>query len=269
MARWSPVRLRSVHLYDPNVMLGGYPANAFDYLFDDHEGRTLFRQQTISLGFDGTLLNLPAGPVRAAIGFEHRSDKIKDVPSEAAQAGTLYNYSSGGITKGSDRVNEVYGEINIPILKDKPFFHYLELSGSVRYTDYRSYGSDVTYHVNGQWAPTDFLRFRGNYGTSFRAPNLYEQFVADQTGFYGSSVDPCSGFGDLPTTSTVYQNCLAVLTPILGAGATNFIATAGPLVTTRCGAATSGGALDLVGVGAVLTLPRRWRTSLWRSTFST
>jgi iron complex outermembrane receptor protein len=247
-----------LNLYDPAVVLNGaIPDNVYNYLYQDDVGRTTFNQSTISLNADGTLFNLPAGPVRVAVGYERRHDFINDVPSADAQAAVLYNYSSSGITKGKDLVNEVYGEIGVPILKDRPFFQNLEVSASGRYTHYKSYGSDFTYHFNGQWAPADFIRFRGNYGTSFRAPNLYEQFVADQTGFYGGNVDPCTGFIALPTTSNVYKNCLAQLTPILGANAINYIATSGPQVTTR------GGAGELkaehstsYGFGAVLTAPR-------------
>lgn len=247
-----------LNLYDPNIMIGGHiPDNVFNYLWQDHTGHTTFDQQTISLGFDGSLFTLPAGKVRAAVGYEHRYDHINDVPSLAAQNGTLYNYSSAGITKGSDIVDEFYGEINLPLLRNQPFFRSLELSASGRYTHYRSYGSETTYRFNGVWAPVEMLRIRGSYGTSFRAPNLYEQFVADQTGFYGSNVDPCNGFGALDPASTVYQNCLSALQPILGAGATNFIATSGPKVTTRGGAGRlSAERSRSWGVGAVINLPK-------------
>ena len=108
------------------------------------------------------------------------------------------------------------------------------------------------------------LRFRASYGTNFRAPNLYEQFVADQTGFYPGSLDPCNGFGtQLSPTSVRYQNCLTALTPILdnpdtpANEALGYIANSGPQVTTKGGA----GILEAEhakswGLGAVLTLPR-------------
>jgi iron complex outermembrane receptor protein len=247
-----------LNLYDPNIMIGGHiPANVYNYLFGSFVDRTTFRQETVSLNFDGTLFNLPAGPVKGAVGFEHRYDFINDTPSAEAQAGLLYNRSSGGITTGSDEVNEVYGEIDAPLLKDQPFAKLLEIDPSVRYTHYRSYGADTTFHVNGQWAINDIIRFRGDYGTSFRAPNLYEQYVAAQTGFYGGSVDPCNGFGAFDPTSTVYKNCLTALTPILGANAVNYIATSGPQVTTTGGAGTLKAEHSTsYGFGVVLTLPR-------------
>ena len=247
-----------LNMFDPAILIGGHlPANVSNYLFQQITGHTQYDEEIASLNLDGTLFNLPAGPLRAAFGYEHRRDHINDVPSLEAQNGTLYNYSSAGITTGTDVVNEVYGELEIPILKDTPFFKDLSAGASGRYTHYRSYGSDWTYSFTLTWAPVDVLRFRGNYGTSFRAPDLYEQFVADQTGFYSGGVDPCNGFASTyaPGT-TVYNNCLAALTPILGNGAVNYIANSGPQVITKGGhgllkAETS----TSWGFGAILTLP--------------
>ncbi|SFG14659.1 TonB-dependent Receptor Plug Domain [Novosphingobium sp. CF614] len=247
-----------LNMYDVDILVNGQiPANVYNYLYQPDVGHTKFDQTTISLNMDGSLFQIPGGMVRAAVGYEHRHDKINDTPSIDAQNANLYNYSSAQITKGSDTVDEIYGEVNIPILSEIPFFKLLELNLSGRYTHYKSYGSDFTYHANAQWALNDWIRLRGNYGTSFRAPNLYEQYVADQTGFYSGSVDPCSGFGTAYSpTDTVYKNCLAVLQPILGANAVNYVATSGPQVTTRGGA----GLLDAEksrswGFGTVLTVP--------------
>lgn len=249
------------NLYDLSILRdGNIPANVYNYLYQQDVARTKFDQSTFTLNFDGSLFEIPGGTVRAAVGYEHRHDKIVDTPSADAQAGTLYNYSSGQITRGSDTVDEVYGEVDIPLLSDVPFARLLEVDVSGRYTHYKSYGSDFTYHVNGQWAPNELLRFRANYGTSFRAPNLYEQFVADQTGFYGGNVDPCTGFGTAyQPGDTVYQNCLAVLQPILGANAVNYIATSGPQVTTRGGAGLlSAEKSRSYGFGGVITAPPAW-----------
>ncbi|WP_447754748.1 TonB-dependent receptor domain-containing protein [Sphingopyxis fribergensis] len=249
------------NMYDLAILRdGNVPSNVYDYLYQDDVSRTKFEQTTITLNIDGSLFEIPGGTVRAAVGYEHRRDKIVDTPSADAQAGTLYNYSSGQITRGSDTVDEVYGELNIPLLSDLPFARLLELDISGRYTHYKSYGSDFTYHINGQWAPNDIIRFRGNYGTSFRAPNLYEQFVADQTGFYGGDVDPCTGFGTAyQPGDTVYNNCLAALQPILGANAVNYVATGGPRVTTRGGAGLlSAEKSRSYGFGGIITAPAGW-----------
>jgi outer membrane receptor protein involved in Fe transport len=247
-------------VYDPQILLNGHiPAAVYNYIFQNNIDRTKFDQDTAEIDFDGSLFNLPGGPLKAAIGALHRHDHIKDTPSTAALNGDLYNRASAGITQGSDTVEEVYGELDAPILRDRPFFHLLEVDPSVRYTHYKSYGSDTTYHINAQWAPAAVLRFRGNYGTNFRAPNLYEQFVADQTGFYPGSFDPCSGFGtQYAPSSTRYKNCLAALTPILGANATNFIGNGSILVTTKGGRGNlKAEHAKTWGFGGIFTAPRR------------
>jgi outer membrane receptor protein involved in Fe transport len=248
-------------IYDPQILLfGRIPQNVYDYMFQNNINKTHFDQETAEFVVNGTLFSMPGGDVKAALGVQHRHDHIKDVPSEAALNGELYNRASAGITQGSDTVNEAFGELNVPIFKDRPFFQTLELDASGRYTHYKSYGSDFTYHVNAQWAPVREIRFRGNYGTNFRAPNLYEQFVADQTGFYPPGIDPCNQFATnfLPGTPR-YDNCLAALSPILGnAGALAYISSAGPQVTTRGGRDNlKSEHAKTFGFGAVFTAPRR------------
>jgi len=237
------------------------PDALFDYLYPMLTlSKTRYHQETFSLGVDGTLFHLQGGEVKAAAGFEHRHDFIDDVPGPERAAGDIYGFSEIGETKGSDIVNEAYAEIDAPIFKDRPFANILEFDGSARYTNYRSYGSGFTYHLSGQWAPVAAVRFRANYGTNFRAPNLFEQFVADQTGFYSGGLDPCNEFGqNLSPGSTVYDNCLAALTPILGAaGALNYFTTGSILVTTQGGAGKlKAEHAKTWGFGTVLTMPRR------------
>ena len=58
---------------------------------------------------------------------------------------------------------------------------------------------------------TDYLRFRGTVGTSFRAPNLKELFIADQTGFTNAFIDPCIALppGEDDRSQTIIDNCIS------------------------------------------------------------
>ncbi|WP_404711850.1 TonB-dependent receptor domain-containing protein [Sphingomonas sp. MMS24-J13] len=247
-------------IYNPAAVLNGIiPANVYNYLYRPETDHTIYRETIASLNLDGSLFQLPAGTVKLAVGYEHRSDYLNDTPPLASRNGQLYNYSNSGITRGSDQVDEGYGELNIPLFRDQPWAQFAELSASGRYTHYRSYGSDFTYHINAQYAVNDIVRFRGNYGTSFRAPNLYEQYVASQQGFLGSGVDPCSGFGtSAGAGTTLYKNCLAALSPILGnSGALSYISTQGPAIFTEGGAGKLKAEKSTTwGGGVILTAPR-------------
>ena len=80
------------------------------------------------------------------------------------------------------------------------------MSGAARVTNVRaerasdgftdSTNGNWTYKLGANWEVTDWLRFRGTYGTSFRAPALFEQFLADETGFPSQrAIDPCVQWG--------------------------------------------------------------------------
>ena len=252
-----------VNAFDPAVMLNGQITDAQKaYLYPwINYTKTKFRQKTFAVGFDGSLFALPGGEVKGAVGFEYRSDRIDDRPGEERVAGTLYRYGTAARTKGSDNVKEAYAELNLPFFRDRPFLDLLELDVSGRYTDYKSYGSGWTYHAGAQWAPVKQVRFRGNYGTNFRAPNLYEQFVADQVGFYASSQDPCANFvGNSSPGQPLYDNCLTELTAALGsqAAALAYAPNGSFQVTTTGGAGIiKAEKAKTWGAGVVFTMPSR------------
>jgi iron complex outermembrane receptor protein len=61
---------------------------------------------------------------------------------------------------------------------------------------------------------TGWLRFRGTWGTSFRAPALFELFLEDQTGFLGQSdIDPCiqtaARLAAGAISQRIFDNCAA------------------------------------------------------------
>src|SRR3546814_2447387 len=65
--------------------------------------------------------------------------------------GNLLGLTAATPTVGKDSVKEVYGEVFVPILADTPGFYRLNLTASARYTDYKSYGSDTTFKIAGEW----------------------------------------------------------------------------------------------------------------------
>ena len=211
-----------VNIFDPQVFINGQiTPQQIAYLYPWlNYTKTTYKQQTFALNFDGSLFTLPGGEVKGAVGFEYRRDQINDMPGAERQAGLIYRYGTAAQTKGKDNVKEAYAEIDAPIFRDQPFANLLEIDASGRYTHYASYGTGWTYHLGAQWAPVAAVRFRGNYGTNFRAPNLYEQFVASQVGFYGNSQDPCDTFAAHSSPGqALYENCLTDLTAALGSSA--------------------------------------------------
>ena len=199
-------------------VIGGVLPQAFrDYILGDIRGRTEFRETTYALNVDGPLFALPAGDVQLALGAEHRKQSINDQPDPNSVSGNLLGLTAATPTVGSDSVKEVFGELFVPILSDTPGFYRLNLTGSVRYTDYDSYGSDITYKIGGEWEFARGFAVRGSYGTSYRAPALGEQFLGATSGFLSSGADPCDDLPDpadrSPTQQTVAANCASIGLP--------------------------------------------------------
>ena len=209
---------------DPRFLRGELTAQEVDFLFDWEEGNTLYTQISGEATVDGELFQLPAGAVGLALGLTAREDKINDVPGEITLARNAWGTTSAGITAGKTVTTEVFGEIQVPILADITAIEELTLSAAGRVTNVSatrasdgaedSDNGNFTYKLGANWAVTDFLRFRGSYGTSFRAPALYEQFLSDQTSFTPQrNIDPCINWqANLDagiTTARVAQNCAA------------------------------------------------------------
>src|SRR5690606_6224029 len=110
-------------------------------------------------------------------------------------------------TRGKVAVKEVYADSEIPVLSGVPGAEELTVNASGRWTDYDSYGDDSTYKLVLLYTPVNLVSLRASYGTSYRAPALFEQFLGATTGFASSAGDPCNDYGSLPDASPVRANC--------------------------------------------------------------
>jgi outer membrane receptor protein involved in Fe transport len=70
---------------------------------------------------------------------------------------------------GRTSVKELGGEIDIPLIEDKPFFKELSVNGGYRISDYDVYQSLVhSWKAEASWSPFDGIRFRGSYNRAVR-----------------------------------------------------------------------------------------------------
>jgi len=172
------------------------------------EGTTLYEHAYIEGVISGELFDLPAGAVAGALGFQVRKEKLDDQPGAQAQASNSWGLTTAGRTQGEDTIKEVFGELEIPLLKNLPLIDSFTFNASGRYSDYESYGESSTYKVGLNWAMTPEWRIRASHGTAFRAPALYELYLANQTSYTGQGVDPCINWGE-STDADVRTNCAA------------------------------------------------------------
>ncbi len=142
---------------------------------------TNLTQNQVELDIQGTLFELPAGPLKAAFGADYRDNSYSFDPDDGF-SGNNINTNPIGLfvtkpTSGKVSVKEIYGEVLVPVLHDLPFIQQLDINAGYRLSDYNTAGSVSTWKVTGNWEATDFLSFRGGYQVANRAPNVAELFT--------------------------------------------------------------------------------------------
>lgn len=214
---------------------GVLPADQMAFILGFEEGTTRYEHKYVEGVVSGDLFDLPAGPLGVALGFHVRREEIDDNPGPEQQRGNLWGQTAAGRTRGSDQVRELFAEFEVPLIKNAPLMDSVTINLSGRLSDYDSYGENSTYKVGLNWRITPEFRLRVSNGTSFRAPALYELFLANQTSFLGQgSVDPCINYQN-STNPTLQANCAADGVPpdYTGLGSSATITTGGGLGILR------------------------------------
>ncbi len=153
-------------------------------------------------------LALPGGEIGWALGYENRRESAASNPDGGAAVGAVYA-TPGQTTAGKYQVDEVYGEVVLPILLGAPMAELLTLEASARWTDVDFLDdSDTVYKVALEWAPIEDLRLRGTFSEGFRAPNISELFLGQQQSAE-SYTDPCRNYGTSGTDANTVANCQA------------------------------------------------------------
>ncbi len=211
---WTGGRAPTFDYFQPCALSGECIDDLVAAIGHWHKGNTVYDQFVLNGVVTGELFNMPAGAVGAAIGAEYRKFSIDDQPSAAERTGDLWGQSTAVVTKGTDKVKEVFTEIEVPLLKGIPGIEALNLNLSARAFDYDSVSdSDYVWKAGLSWQIIPSLRLRGTKGTSYRAPGLYELFLGNLSGFNSqTAIDPCIRWGE-STNDFIRANCNAAGIP--------------------------------------------------------
>jgi iron complex outermembrane recepter protein len=120
-----------------------------------------------------------AGPIGFSAGFEHRRDVGE---FNYVQNLTAVTFGQGSLTppvrKPKTVVNEVYGELLVPILADIPLIQKLNLEGAFRRSWYTrsetTKSANNTSKIGANWTVSDDLRLRATRQIVIREPNIGE-----------------------------------------------------------------------------------------------
>lgn len=165
--------------------------------------------QVLTGAVSGTLGDFAIGefsdPIGFAAGVERRIVSASFLPDEFLASGDVAGFNAGEPTDGGYNVNEVFGEVSIPIQFGSARF---EATGAARYSDYSldTVGGAFTWAAGVEFSPIPDITLRGQYQRAIRAPNVGELFAGSAIGFPGA-VDPCGTAA--ATSGNLRQQCLA------------------------------------------------------------
>jgi outer membrane receptor protein involved in Fe transport len=172
--------------------------------------------QTDVVGFvsgnTGGFFSLPGGPVGFSIGAEYRRETAHSIADPVSASGGTFFNAFPEFDPPAFSVKEAFGEIEFPILKDKPFAKELTVSGAARFSDYNTSANHTfAWNANGIYSPVPGVRLRANYSRSVRVPTLGDLFTPPTVNF-AFLADPCdqNNIGDNPNRAA---NCAALGVP--------------------------------------------------------
>lgn len=97
----------------------------------------------VSGNITGDIVDLPAGALAFAAGFEHREQDGFFEPDGVVSSGDTAGIPAKPTSGGFD-VNEFYVEFDLPLVMDKAGFKELGMSAAVRNSDYSTFGSETS-----------------------------------------------------------------------------------------------------------------------------
>jgi iron complex outermembrane receptor protein len=127
------------------------------------------------------------------LGAEYRQEKY-DFDPDYIFAHGFASGGNGAFTQvhGQFHVSEVFTEMRLPLIDEKPGAYQLSLDAGYRYSKYTSGFNTNTYKLGLEWAPIQDLRLRGGYNRAVRAPSIGDLYTPAVVGA-GGTADPCWG----------------------------------------------------------------------------
>ena len=248
------------------------------FMTKDAQSREKLSQTQVQGQVNGKLFDLGAGPIQLAVLAAYRRNTYVFAPDADLVAPNGFNLvaptntaaniegvvNTLPVPKRAISVKEIAGQIDIPLLADRPFFRELAIGAAARLSDYSVTGSVTSYEADARWRPINELLFRGSYQRAVRAPNIGELFSPPQGQQLvigtppGSLGDPCDTRSTARTgagAAQVAALCVAQGVPAAVIGSYQFPTTAtGQVVAGNTGLTPE--RANTYNVGFVFNAPR-------------
>ncbi len=181
--------------------LGGVTPASLAYVQTPGFQRGFTSQAMGGVNFSGDLTDagfkspLARSGISWAAGVERRTEKMQLSTDTAFTTGDLAGQGGPTIGLGGRySVNDVFGELNVPLMEKQPFAEFLNLRASYRKSTYSTGQATDTFGLGLEYAPIRPVKLRASYQQASRAANIIELFAASGLSLFDlADGDPCAG----------------------------------------------------------------------------
>ena len=202
-------------IFNPDGSVDDTPSvskDCSDYVVLRMNNITTLTQEVVEGNVSGALADMWAGELLFAVGAAYREEDFAFDPDSGFNANqdfpnVIQNIILPVSVDGNTDVTEIYGELAIPLIRDKKFVQLFEIDPGVRFSDYNTVGHVETYKATFDWTVNDRLKFRGGRQLANRAPNVTELFTPKGgSSLEFSAQDACGSWPQSPPWGNVPGN---------------------------------------------------------------
>ena len=195
----------------PLNLFGG-PGSITQEQLDYMSPRPMFNTGTNEQRMAELVLSGPGGQVlgrdlRWVLGADYRREagNLALDPLHALEFEGFGTWATTSQLGGHYDVKELFAEMQMPLLHDRPWARDIALNLAVRWSDYSSFDQNTSWQAGLRWQPAEELTLRANYAEVFRVPTILELYGQRLLAVDYFDVDPC---GNDPTPAQ-QANCAA------------------------------------------------------------
>ncbi|MFS0769502.1 TonB-dependent receptor [Brevundimonas sp. 2P06AA] len=173
--------------------MGNQSAEALEYISASVTVNEKNVQESAVATFGGQVGDFwGAGQIGFSVGAEYRREYTEGVGRSRDTNNRLLQLNTGADFLGVEyETTEFFAELAIPLFRDSWLGEYAEFNGSYRTFDYTTAGTGDVYGLSLVYRPIQDIMFKTSFNTSFRAPNLSENYRPYGQTFVNSFSDPC------------------------------------------------------------------------------
>ena len=160
----------TVDIFGPDADFGDFGAR----IVHSDRMRDQYVASFVVSGDTADALELPAGPIGFAGGYEYREETGRQTPGTALRNGLAFGLGGVSAIDAGFDTDEFFGELLVPLLSDLPLVQQLNVEYAYRRFDFSTTGEGDADKIGLTWAVNDQFSIRGQRQTTVRSPNLGE-----------------------------------------------------------------------------------------------